>query len=143
LIQEHAWGEVVDILEDGRAVITAALPNLIHALDRKYKQVEIILPDGRKISPQQRRMIYAHIGDIAEWVDGFRNAETIEEAKQMVKWDFVLTRMESQERRLFSLSNCDMTTAREFCNYLIDFIIKFCVFFVDIKIFLTSFKKFT
>ena len=114
----------MEILEDGRAVINATLPNLFHALDRKYRQVEIILPDGRHISPQQRRMIYAHIGDIAEWVDGYRNAETIEDAKQMVKWDFVLTRMESQERRLFSLSNCDMTTAREFCNYLIDFILK-------------------
>ena len=124
MIQEHATGEIVEILEDGRAVINATLPNIFHALDRKYRQVEIILPDGRHISPQQRRMIYAHIGDIAEWVDGYRNAETIEDAKQMVKWDFVLTRMESQERRLFSLSNCDMTTAREFCNYLIDFIIK-------------------
>ena len=124
MIQEHATGEIVEILEDGRAVINATLPNIFHALDRKYRQVEIILPDGRHISPQQRRMIYAHIGDIAEWVDGYRNAEAIEDAKQMVKWDFVLTRMESQERRLFSLSNCDMTTAREFCNYLIDFILK-------------------
>lgn len=124
MIQEHATGEIVEILEDGRAVINATLPNIFHALDRKYRQVEIILPDGRHISPQQRRMIYAHIGDIAEWVDGYRNAETIEDAKQMVKWDFVLTRMESQERRLFSLSSCDMTTASAFISYLIDFIIK-------------------
>ena len=124
MIQEHATGEIVEILEDGRAVINATLPNIFHALDRKYRQVEIILPDGRHISPQQRRMIYAHIGDIAEWVDGYRNAETIEDAKQMAKWDFVLTRMESQERRLFSLSSCDMTTASAFISYLIDFIIK-------------------
>jgi hypothetical protein len=32
--------------------------------------------------------------------------------------------MEAQERRLFSLSNVDESTAREFINYLIDFIIK-------------------
>jgi hypothetical protein len=126
LIQEHAWGEVVDITEDGRAVITAALPNLFHALDRKYKQVEIILPDGRKISPQQRRMIYALIADIADFVHGERKrAEVIEDTKTMMKWEFILSRMEAQERRLFSLSNCDMTTAREFITFLVDFIIKY------------------
>ena len=41
-----------------------------------------------------------------------------------MKWEFMLNRMESQERKLFSLSDCDMTTAREFISYLIEFIIK-------------------
>lgn len=126
MIQEHATGEIVEILEDGRAVINATLPNIFHALDRKYRQVEIILPDGRHISPQQRRMIYALIADIADFVHGERKrAEVIEDTKTMMKWEFILSRMESQERRLFSLSNCDMTTAREFITFLVDFIIKY------------------
>lgn len=124
MINEHALGHIVDISEGGVATITATLPNLYHAIDRKYNDVEIILPDGRRISPEQRRKCYALIGEIAEFVEGFRTAETIEDTKQVMKWDFILKRMESQERQLFSLSSCDMSTAREFITYLIDFIVK-------------------
>ena len=124
MINEHALGHIVDISEGGVATITATLPNLYHAIDRKYNDVEIILPDGRRISPEQRRKCYALIGEIAEFVEGFRTAETIEDTKQVMKWDFILKRMESQERQLFSLSSCDMSTASEFITYLIDFIVK-------------------
>lgn len=124
MVNEHITGRIQDINEAGGVVITATLPNLGKALRRKYGEVEIILPDGRRISPEQRRKIYSLIGEVAEYVEGFRNAETVEETKTTLKWDFVLERMESQERRLFSLANCDMTTAREFINYLVDFIIK-------------------
>lgn len=124
MVNEHALGKVVDIDEAGVATIKATLPNLMHALDRHYDDVEIILPDGRKISPQQRRKCYALIGEIAEYVDGIRTYETVEDTKQMMKWEFVLNRMESQERRLFSLANCDVTTAKNFIDYLIQFIIK-------------------
>jgi hypothetical protein len=124
MINEHTLGHIVDIDEGGVATIQATLPNLYHAIDRKYNDVEIILPDGRRISPEQRRKCYALIGEIAEYVNGVRNAETINDTKNDMKWDFVLKRMESQERQLFSLSNCDMTTAREFITYIIDFIIR-------------------
>ena len=124
MINERTTGHIVKIDESGAATITAVLPNLFHACDRKYDTVEIILPDGRRISPEQRRKIYALLGEIAEFVDGVRNAETVEDAKNVMKWEFVLKRMESQERKLFSLSDCDMTTAREFITYLIEFIIK-------------------
>ena len=124
MVQEHTLGVIKDIMEDGTAVIHAALPNLNHALDRKYDKVEIILPDGRRISPEQRRKCYALLGEIAEFIEGFRTSETIEDTKQVMKWDFILKRMESQERQLFSLSSCDMSTAREFITYLIEFIVK-------------------
>lgn len=123
MIQEHVLGRIQDIKEDGTAVITAALPSIIRAADRKYSDVEIILPDGRRITPKQRRLVYSILGCIAEFVDGIRNAETVESAKLMTKWDFILTRMEGQERRLFSLSNCDETTAKEYINYLLEFVI--------------------
>lgn len=123
MIQEHILGEIVDVREDGQAVITAGLPDLDRALLREYKQVEIILPDGRRISPEQRRKCYALIGEIAEYVDGIRNTETVEEQKGLLKMEFMLRRMEATERRMFSLSDCSVTTAREFITYLIDFII--------------------
>ena len=81
MIQEHAAGEIKDILEDGTAVIHAALPDLDRAFLRDYGRVEIILPDGRQISPEQRRKVYALIGEVAEYVDGIRNAETVESAR--------------------------------------------------------------
>lgn len=123
MIQEHILGEIQDVREDGTAVITAGLPDLDRALLRQYKKVEIILPDGRRISPEQRRKVYVLLGEIAEYVDGVRNADTIEEQKGLLKMEFMLRRMESAERRMFSLSDCDMSTAREFITYLIDFII--------------------
>lgn len=123
MIQEHILGEIQDVKEDGMAVITAGLPDLDRALLRQYKKVEIILPDGRRISPEQRRKAYALIGEITEYVDGIRNADTIEEQKGLLKMEFMLRRMEATERRMFSLSDCSVTTAKEFITYLVDFII--------------------
>ena len=124
MIQERVTGTVRDIKEDGTAVIHAALPDPLRALTRDYKDVEIILPDGRRISPEQRRKVYALIGEVAEYVDGIRSAGTIESAKRTLKMEFMLSRMEGMERRLFSLANCDVTTAREFINFLVEFIIE-------------------
>lgn len=123
MIQEHILGEIQDVREDGTAVIIAGLPDLDRALLRQYKQVEIILPDGRRISPEQRRKAYALIGEITEYVDGIRNADTIEEQKGLLKMEFMLRRMEAAERSMFSLSDCSVTTAKEFITYLVDFII--------------------
>lgn len=124
MINERALGHIVDIDEGGVATIKATLPNLYHALDRKYNDVEIILPDGRTITAKQRRKVYAIIGEVAEYVEGYRNAATIESTKEMLKWEFILARLEGQERRLFSLSNVDETTARNFIDYLIEFCVK-------------------
>jgi hypothetical protein len=124
MIHEHALGHIVDIDEGGVATIKATLPTLYHAIDRKYNDVEIILPDGRTITAPQRRKVYAIIGEVAEFVEGYRNEATIESTKEMLKWEFILARLEGQERRLFSLSNVDETTARNFIDYLIEFCVK-------------------
>ena len=124
MVQEHCLGRIVEIRDTGEAVIMADLPNLNHALDRQYDSVEIILPDGRRITAKQRAKIYALIGEIAYFVAGKADSQTIEETKAVMKWEFCLARMESQERRLFSLSDVDETTAREFVDYLIGFIVE-------------------
>lgn len=123
MIQEHVVGFIVDLLKDGTAVIKAKIPNIEQALRRGFLKVEIILWDGRRISPEQRRKCYALLGEIAEYTDGIRTAETVDEQKRLLKMEFMLRRMEATERRMFSLSDCDMSTAREFITYLIDFII--------------------
>jgi hypothetical protein len=124
MINEHTLGHIVDIDEGGTATIKAVLPNIFHACDRKYDSVEIILPDGRRISPEQRRHCYILISEIAEFIEGYRTAETIEDTKRMLKLEFMVRRMEDIERRMFSLSDTSMTVAREFITFLIDFIIR-------------------
>ena len=123
MIQPHVIGLIVDLLKDGTAVIKAKIPNIEQALRRGFLKVEIILWDGRRISPEQRRKCYALLGEIAEYTDGIRTAETVDEQKRLLKMEFMLKRMEATERRMFSLADCDMSTAREFITYLIDFII--------------------
>lgn len=123
MIQEHVIGLIVDLLKDGTAVIKAKIPNIEQALRRGFLKVEIILWDGRRISPEQRRKCYALLGEIAEYTDGIRTAETVDEQKRLLKMEFMLKRMEATERRMFSLADCDMSTAREFITYLVDFIV--------------------
>lgn len=124
MVNEHALGKVVDIDEAGVATIKATLPNLYHALDRHYDEVEIILPDGRRITPKQRRMVYSLLAEISEYINGVRDADSMEETKNMMKLGFALERMESMERKLFSLSDVDETTATMFISFIIDFILK-------------------
>ncbi len=124
MVSERAWGKVVDVLPDGTAIIMAALPNLNHALSRQYVDVEIILPDGRRITPKQRKKIYALISDIAKNTCGYDDAQSVESLKDFLKKKFCNDCMESLERRPFSLSDVDETTARNFIDYLVGFIIQ-------------------
>ena len=116
---EIVSGNVVDISPDGYIIARAALPNIDRALLRQYSKVQIGLPDGRTISPEQRRKSYALMREIAEWM-----GDLPEYVKRLMKMEFMVTRMQALEKHIFSLSDCDMTTAREFITYLIDFIIE-------------------
>ena len=116
---EIVSGNVVDISPDGYIIARAALPNIDRALIRHYDKIQIGLPDGRTISPEQRRKAYALMREIAEWM-----GDLPEYVKRLMKMEFMVTRMQALEKHIFSLSDCDMTTAREFITYLIDFIIE-------------------
>lgn len=116
---EIVRGRITDWREDGTVVICATLPNLDVALKRKYSEVQVGIDDGRRISPDQRRKIYAMIREIADWMGDY--PETV---KNFFKMDFIVNRLQQMERKMFSLSDCSMTTAREFINFLVDFIIE-------------------
>lgn len=96
--------------------------NIERLCDRKYHEVQVGFPDGRMISPEQRRKAYALMGEIAAW-SGF----SPEEAKLALKQQFIMLHLQALQKELFSLSNCDVTTAREFITYLIDFVLQFDV----------------
>ena len=112
---EIVSGKIVEVRQDG---FTVAVPydNIDRMLTRQYDEVQIGLPDGRLITPEQRRKSYALMGEIAAYT-GY----TPEEAKLTLKHEFVQKHMEALQKELFSLADCDVTTAREFIGYLIDF----------------------
>ena len=100
-------------------VIKSAVPDIDRAILRRYADVDVGFNDGRYISSKQRRAIYALISEIADFV-----GDDVESQKETMKMDFVIHHMQAMERKIFSLANTDMTTARLFQTYLIDFIIK-------------------
>ena len=79
--------------------------------------VGVELVDKRHISADQRKKAYVLISYIAAWW-GYTPLEAM---KEMLKLMFVGEA--DTLRRSFSLSDCDMTTARLFITYLIDFCI--------------------
>lgn len=98
-------------------------------IDRELMQknigsVEIRLNDGRSISNEQRRKIFGIIRDIANWSghdpDGYADPYAI---RPFLQLDFCL----KSDCECFSLSDVDMTTARHFLTYLIEFCFSHCV----------------
>lgn len=83
--------------------------------DHNAKTVEVRIDDGRSITNDQRKKIYATMRDIAEW-----SGDMPEFVKPYFKWSFC----GDNEHEDFSLSDVDRETASEFLSYLIDFCIQ-------------------
>ena len=101
----RAAGEGVDLL--------VHLPQDIRYLIKRQniRHAEVILDDGRHISIDQRKKIYATLRDISEYI-----GDPPEATKEWMKYGYI----ERTGSDYFSLSNCSMTTAREFINFLMD-----------------------
>ena len=78
----------------------------------------IVLKDSREITQEQRKKAYALLNEISEYM-----GEMPEYTKRLFKLKFIHENMKGLADGIFSLSDCDVTTAREFITYLIDFII--------------------
>lgn len=98
----------------GGVMVTTTRPGVPNLSDA----VEVLWHDVRMISPEQRRKAYALMGEIAVW-----SGSTPQDVKAAMKVDFRAHCMEALQKQLFSLSDCDMTTARAFISYLIDFML--------------------
>ena len=81
-------------------------------LQKHIGSVELRLNDGRTISNEQRRKIFAVIAEIARW-----SGNDPEYIRGHMTWEFCAR----QDRDYFSLSDVDVTTARRFLDYLIEF----------------------
>lgn len=115
---EIAPGKIVDVV-DGGLVVFVPYGDMEKIIKRRYDEVQVGLPDGRKISPEQRRKAYALMREIGEFY-GYEQSEI----KDVMKHDFVANHLKQLQRELFSLSDCDVTTAKEFISYLVDFILR-------------------
>ena len=84
-------------------------------------ECSVRVEDGRRISAVQRRKIYALLRDIADsgMVPVVRLTEIFRQLKELMKYDFLSQCEDGMQ--YFSLSDADMTTARNFITYLIDF----------------------
>lgn len=80
------------------------------------RSVSLRLDDGRFISDQQRKKIYATFREISEFT-GFTPNET----KQVMKVEHIIR----TGADYLSLENCTMTQAKEFLNTLIDFCLEY------------------
>ena len=96
-----------------------AVPNseidVMSLLHKNVSKCEVMFDDGRRISADQRKNIYATLRDIAEFSGNLPEYE-----KEMMKYIYI----ERTGVPYFSLSNTDMTTAREFLQFLIEFCIE-------------------
>lgn len=96
----------------------------------KYKiegniDAELKLNDGRTITIDQRKKIYATIRDISYFL-----GDEPEFLKEYLKYDYCATTGEDH----FSLSNCSISTAREFINHIIDFILEWDIPLTEIAL---------
>lgn len=107
---------------------------------RRYEDVQVLLCDGRQLSPKQSRAIHAMVHDIARWQSGFAYRDRVfHETLCALQLQYIIDTTDSEEVRysltqrfcdlmdipIFSLSpkneNCaDMTTAHDFLGWLID-----------------------
>lgn len=81
-------------------------------LQKQVDTVELRLNDGRDISAEQRKKVFALVRDIALW-----SGHEPEYIRMYTTFNHCLT----AGIEPFSLSNCDMSTARDYISYLIDF----------------------
>ena len=115
----HISARITDIrrTEDGVAMqVTVDRPGRPLMAKKAGDEVEIGIEDGRLITPAQRRKIYATLNDIAQ-----HTGYTPEAAKQVMKVEHML-RVGCTE--YFSLSDCSVSTAREFINTLMDYALR-------------------
>ena len=110
---KESRGTLYSILSDGRALIAAPMPENVQ------DEVRVLWPDTEEITPEQRRKIFAIVGEIACW-SGYAQ----EDARKGLTVDFLRQNIERLQQSAISLAmggGCDKGTASLFIDYLINF----------------------
>ena len=110
---KESAGTLYSILPDGRALIAAPRPEAVQ------DTVRVLWPDTEEITPDQRRKIFAIVGEIACW-----SGYAPEDARKGLTVDFLRQNIERLQQSAISLAmggGCDKGTASLFLDYLINF----------------------
>lgn len=112
-------GKIISYDSENRVLTLQIDEDVLRDILKKHcRCAEVRLDDGRRISAKQRKKIYATISDISIW-----SGHTPEFLKELFKFNFC----GSKDIETFSLSDVDMTTARDFITYLIEFCFEYSV----------------
>lgn len=112
-------GKIVDYDERTHELhIVATYEDFATLCRREYSNVEVRMVDGRRLSNQQRRMCYALIRSIADWMGDIPS-----ETKELLKLEFVRTEL-LDCMDTFSLSNAPMSLVAAFQSWLVRFIVR-------------------
>lgn len=106
-------GNVYGMLPDGRALVATMLP------DDTDTAVRVFWSDKQKITPNQRKKIFAIVSEIACW-----SGYSPEDARKGLMADFLRKNIETLQMSAISLAvggNCDKGTASLYIDYLINF----------------------
>jgi hypothetical protein len=112
--------QVLNIEENnGQTFLTVGLDAPKEAII-KYKTDEGLFAiikffDSRRITADQRKKIFATIKDIAEYQG---------ELKELIRADLTSSYCEDSGQDYFSLSECSLEIARDFTNYLIEYVLE-------------------
>lgn len=101
---------------------------------KEIADCDIRLNDGRRISNAQRRKIFALVSDIGDYASRISNQREYTEVLRQLKLLYVKDKTDSETIRriltrhycelidsdVFSLSNCSVTTARGFIDWLVE-----------------------
>lgn len=112
---DEAVGYVTDIVENESFSLIVPFEKTYLLDKRQITECSVRIDDGRSISALQRKHIYATFNDIAKYT-GY----TPDETKQVMKYSYIALTGQKE----FSLSDCSMTVARDFLEYLIEFCIE-------------------
>lgn len=143
-MNEIITGKIVGINPDYGIRVEAPYSRWETLALRGYENVQLVLTDSRHITPAQRDAIFATIHDIAEFIEGYAYKPSVAQkvlAELELQWLIDLADTEElrywltrnycrlTETPFFSLSplkdNCaDVTTARDFLGWLIEFCIR-------------------
>lgn len=105
----------------GGAAIKTTRPPADHLSD----QVTVLWQDARIITPEQRRKAWALIGEISA-AYGYLAQGDKSLVNQNMKAEFLMARidkLQAEAIRAFSLSDVDVTTARLYIDFLIEFVV--------------------
>lgn len=112
------WGRITAIKGNQIAVTLESreeLASLSLFTTEEQPQVIVDVQDERHLSNLQRRKAYAIMGEIANWTGYIP-----EECKEWLKYFFTA----ETGNPYFSFANTDMTTAKRFITFLLDFAIR-------------------